>query len=168
MKSGRHHADSPRGIDRRQIGVTFETNLPHLRTIEHSRIRRAVRRVARRASFESHGAVFEGERSSLVAMTVEAAGLIRSEGLLHHCLNAAVRIMTIDAAHRAFGHAMMKRLLELRRDGQMAGLALFIDRITLARDQSFRCRRVNRVAARARDLIFRMTALQSPDMRRLI
>ncbi len=153
---------------RRQIRVAFETNLRHLRTFQHSGIRRSMSRVAGAASFKSHRAMLERERTALIAMAVQASRLVRPEYLRHHRLHAAVRIVAIDAAHGALGHFMMKRLLELRRDAQVTGLALLIDRFFLAHHQFFMASAVNAVAGGAGNQILGVTALQPSDMRRLI
>ena len=49
--------------------------------------------------------------------------------------DAAVRIVAVDAGHRAFRQLVMIRPLELRPDVDMAARALFVDRRRLARHQ---------------------------------
>ena len=158
----------PRRIQRRQIRMALQTHLLHLRPVEHARIRRTVRRVAGRTSLESHRTMLEGERPAFVAMAIEASRLVRAERLRHRGLHAAVRIVAIDAAHRALRQLVMKRLLELRRDRQMAAFALLVDRFRFAHHQLFRRRRVNLVAGGAGHLILGVAALQAADVRRLV
>ena len=72
-----------------------------------------MRRMACRAAFGLEWRVLVSERTLLVCMALYARriGARREPGLLE--LEAAVRIVTITALHRAFEHLVMKRLVEV-------------------------------------------------------
>src|SRR5690349_24855067 len=107
MKRGRHDALGRLGRDRGgKIGVTLETDLPHHRARQHSRIHRTVRLMARRAALEAHWRVLEGKRPAFVAMTLETARLIGAKSPKHYCTNGAVRVVAVHASHASFRHAM--------------------------------------------------------------
>jgi hypothetical protein len=92
--------------------------------------------VASAASLKTHRRVLEGERATLVAVTVEATRFVGGEGLGHGWARASVGIVAIDAAHRLFRQAVMVGSLELRPDIGMATRALPIDCGSRARDYS--------------------------------
>lgn len=127
-----------------------------------------MRLVATAAALESHRSVFKGERPALVAVAAEAIGLIGSEHRLHRRPHAAVRIVAIDAAHRAFRQSMVLRLLELRPDILVTSGALRIDLARLADYQAIRPVGVNLVAGHAGNRTVGMAALQAARVRRLI
>src|ERR1035438_9327430 len=83
--------------------------------------------VATGAAFEAHRRMLEGEGSAFVAMAAEAAGFVRGKHRTHGGPRAAVWIVAVDAAHGAFGQAVMIGLLEGRPDIQMAAGTLFVD-----------------------------------------
>ena len=103
------------------------------------------------AAFETHRRMLEGERSALIAVAAEAIRFIRSERGPHRRPGTAVRIVAIDAAHRAFRQPMMIRFLELRPDIQMASRALRVDLGGFANHQTVRSVRVDLVAGHAGD-----------------
>ena len=144
--------------------MALQAYLLDLRTVQLARIGGAVRRVACLTSLEPHRPMLEGEWTAFIAMAVEASRLIRAERLRHRRLHAAMRIVAIDAAHRAFRHLVMKRLLELRGDGQMATLALSIDRFGLAHHQLL----MDLMAIGASHHVLGMAALQTAGVRRLV
>ena len=114
VKRRRHDADGARGRYRRgQVGVAFQAEQAHLRPRQHTRIGRTMRLVAGHTTFKTHRLVLERERPALVAMAVEAPRLVRREALRHGRANTAVRIVTVDAAHRAFRQLVMIGPLKL-------------------------------------------------------
>ena len=60
----------PAGNTRRQLvadaGMALEAKLPDLRTLQHFRIGRSVRCMARRAAFQLYRTVFEHERALFI------------------------------------------------------------------------------------------------------
>jgi hypothetical protein len=60
--------------------------------------------------------MFESKWTAFIAMAIQASRLIRAERLRHRGLHAAMRIVTIDATHRALGQLVVKGLLKLSRD----------------------------------------------------
>ena len=103
------------------------------------------------ATFLAHGSMLEGERSALVAMALEAAGLVCVRHPLQAGFEAAVRIMAVGAGHRIFGNPVFEGLRKGRFDVDVAALALGVDVGRFAVDQSARTMRVDRVARRAGD-----------------
>ena len=79
-----------------------------------------MRRVAGRASFSLERRVFVSEWSLLIGMTLYARCVCarRQPGLFE--LEAAVRIVTIAALHRAFENLVMKGLVEVGLNFVMA------------------------------------------------
>src|SRR5262249_25337734 len=113
-----------------------------------------------------HRSVLERERPALIAMASETSRLVRGEGLNHPGPNAPMRVMAINAAHRAFRHAMAERLLKLCDRAHVAARALRVDGGFPACDQ--RIGSVNFVAARAADLVLCVAALNPAHVRRLV
>src|SRR5262245_7632120 len=66
-----------------QVSMALQTDESDLLPGEHPWIRRSVRLVTARAAFQSHGRVFERERSSLITVATEAARLIGRKVLQH-------------------------------------------------------------------------------------
>src|SRR5277367_5014914 len=95
------------------------------------------------AAFEPYRSVLECERPALVAVAIQASRLVRREGLGHPRTHAAVRIVAIDAAHRALGQLVMIGPLKLSPHVEMATRAQLIDRRRLAYHQSVRPVRMN-------------------------
>ena len=127
-----------------------------------------MRLMAGHTTFETHRPMFERKRPTLVAMAVQASRLVRGEGLRHRRTDTAVRIVTVDTAHRAFRQLMMIGPLKLRPDVGMAARALLVDRSRLAVHQPVGLIRVNFMAGSAGDLIFRMAAFETAHVGRLI
>ena len=100
--------------------MAFETKLPHAATLQHLRIRRAVRRVARRAAFHFERCMFENEWTCFIAMALNAGGISPNSELRLFLLEAAVRIVTVAAIHRSFENLVMERLAELSLCFRMA------------------------------------------------
>src|SRR5947209_4124197 len=59
-----------------EVRMALQAHESHFVARQHPRIGGAVRLVARRAAFQPHRSVLEGERTSLVTMTLETAGLV--------------------------------------------------------------------------------------------
>jgi len=159
VKRRRDDADGSRLIYAGQIGVALQAHDANFLAHQQPRIGRAVWLVAGYATFEAHRSVLERERSALIAVAVQASRLVRGEGLRHRWADTAVRIVTVDAAHRTFRKLMMIGPLKLGPDVGVAARALFIDRSRLAVHESVGSIRVNFVTGRAGDLIFRVTTL---------
>ena len=99
---------------RRKVAVALQTELRDVAARQHLVIGRAVRAVAHCAAFDFGRRVLINERPLLVGVAFDA-GRINAHGqpgLL--LLEAAVRVVAVAALHRAFEHAMMGRLRELR------------------------------------------------------
>ena len=120
------------------------------------------------ASLEAHGAMLEGKWTSLIAVAAQAPRFIGGETLRHRRPDAAVRIVAIDAAHRAFGKFVVSGPLKLRPHIDVTRGALLIDRDRLAHHQRVPVVGVNLVTRGAGDLILGMTALQSAHVRGLV
>ena len=94
-------------------GMAFHAELANAGTLEHLWIARTMRRVACRAAFCLDGAVFENERALLVRVALYAVGVGTDPkfGLLR--FETTVSIVTVAALHRALGHFVVKRFIEL-------------------------------------------------------
>jgi len=112
--------------------------------------------------------VLEGERSTLIAVAVQASRFVRGEALRHGRANTAVGIVAIDAAHRPFRQTVMSGLLELCPDVLMTPCALSVDLRRLSYYEPIRTIRVNLVARDARYGTVSVAALQASDVRGLI
>ena len=75
------------------------------------------------AAFELERAVFEHERSLLVAVALDASGIGANRKLRLLLLESAMRIVAIAALHRAFENFMVKGLAELSFRFVVAGHA---------------------------------------------
>ncbi len=99
---------------------------------EHSRIRGPVRFMARLTAFKTKRRMFERERTTLVAVALDAARIVRRESLQHRGLDTSVRVMAIDAAHVTFRQSVMEGFLELRPLVQVTAAALLINGFVFA------------------------------------
>jgi hypothetical protein len=90
-----------------------------------------MRDVAAFAPVNAHGGVFEGERTTLIGMTLEA-GLFVVESLINHPRPACgapgrsvgpVRIVAVRAGHESFVDPVLERHVELRPHVLVAGIA---------------------------------------------
>src|SRR5438270_6731272 len=124
--------------------------------------------MAARAAFKSYRRVLEGERASFIAVASQASGLVRSEHLQHGRSHGSVRVVAIDAGHRALGQLVMDRPLELRPDSDMATPALLIDRHRRARNHSGRAVGMDLVACGAGDLVLEVAAREPAGVSRLV
>ena len=108
-------------MERRRVGcelvryaaMALHTELSDARTLEHLRIRRAMRRVAGGTAFHFQRRVLKNERALFVTVALHAGcvGAHCELGLL--LFEPAVRIVTIAAAHRALEHFVSERFAEL-------------------------------------------------------
>jgi len=170
VNRGAHRSQSPvgSGSGRRQVGVALHTDLPHFVARQHARVRRAVRLVACRATFQAHRSVLERERSDLIAVAFGAARFAGARGLNRAGQGAAVRIVAIHAGHGAFRQTVLIGALETRPDIGVAGGALGVDLGGLAGHQAVRSVLVDRMASRATHLILGMTTIKTSGMGGLI
>ena len=121
-----------------RIGVAFQTYQPHLVARQHSRIRRAVRFMTSRAALHSHHRMLVYEGAALVAMALQAAGLI-SKGRAHGVeFEAAVGIVAIHTRHGALLQPMRVRPVEGGPLRNVAARALRIDLGFVMRHQLLR------------------------------
>ena len=98
------------------VCVTLDAKLSDAAAFKHLRILRSMRRVARRTSLKLERSMFENERTLLVGVAFHA-GLVGSDGELGlFLIEAAVRVVTIAAAHCPFQHLVSERFGELRFD----------------------------------------------------
>ena len=101
------------GADSMVHTVARQAELVHTTEFQESWIGRAMRRVADGASFGLERRVFVSERSLLVGMAFYARRIgARCQSCLFE-LEAAVRIVTIAALHRAFEDFVMKGFAEV-------------------------------------------------------
>src|ERR1700682_4040138 len=112
--------------------------------------------------------MLEGERTAFIPVTVETSRFVRGEYLRHCRANAPVRIMAIDAGHRAFRQLVVVRPLELRPDIDVTARALLVNRGSFASHKAQRPVGMNLVTRGAGHLILDMAALQSANVRRLV
>ena len=108
MKRRRHPAQlSVLRSRNRQIRVAFQAQRWRFVTRQHSRIRRSVRLVTRCAAFLFDHRMLEYERSALVAVAFQAPGLVAERRLHAVRAKTRVRIVAIDAGHRALRQTML-------------------------------------------------------------
>ena len=148
--------------------MAFQANQPDFLPHQHSRIVRPVRLMACPAAFKPHGRMLERKRTALVTMATQAPRLIRGERLPHGFPRGSVRIVAIHTGHRVLRHLVAKRFLKLRHHIGMAGRTLRVYLRLRASHQPHRPVRMNRVARRAGNRVFHVTALNAPVMRRLV
>ena len=120
------------------------------------------------AAFKAYGRVFESEGSAFVAVAAETARVVGGEHAAGGGLDAAMRIVAIDAAHGAFGHAMVIGFLELRPDILMASGALGVDLRRFADYQAVGAVGMDLVTGHAGDRVIAVAALQASDVGGLV
>ncbi len=108
----------------RNSRVTLEAHRVHRRTGQQPRMSRAMRSVAGLAAFGLYRRVLEYERSFLVAMTVEAYGVLGGSRA-QLAISGGVHIVAVRTFHQALIDAMAERLVELCPD-------LLVARVTQA------------------------------------
>ena len=118
-----------------------------------------MRLMAASAPFESHDCVFEREGPALIAMALEAAGVITRESFGQRRAPASMRIVAIHATHRPLRQFVVIGFLELRPDVHMTRRAQFVDRGGLPGHKTCWSVGVNFVACNAGDFILHMAAL---------
>src|SRR5271168_4547476 len=133
MKSRRYNAQNA-GFDNRvgQICVALQAHQPHLLPDQHARVGRSVNLMATAAAFKTNRRMLKCEWAALIAVTLQTSGFVGRENLRHRGPDAAMRVVTIHATHRALGKFVMKRLLKLCPLAYMTCPALFIDGRRLA------------------------------------
>src|SRR5262249_11372147 len=105
----------------RRGGVAFEAELRDLLAREQMPVHAAVRLVGARAAFGQEARVLEHERPLHLGVTRGAqAILVVAEGGM---IAAAVRLVAIEAAHRALGHLVVLGQGERQLDVLMAAVA---------------------------------------------
>ena len=152
------------GADGGQIRVALQTVEAHLMPVQHAGIGAAVRFVAGIAALELHGRVLERERTAFIAMTFEAARLIRREGLGHGRPQGAVGIVAIHAGHLVLRNLVAEGFGELRLDALMATGAERVHLRSGARHQARRAIRMDGVAGDAAHGVFHVAALDPLGM----
>ena len=144
VKRRRHYAHGrTAGDGGGKISVTLQADLLHYRPRQHPRIGRSVRLVASCTTLETYRRVLKSEWTALIPMAFETARIVGGKTLGHRAAGASVRVVAIDARHRSFRHAMVKRLLKLSHYICVAGGALLIDGRGLACHQPKRTVGVN-------------------------
>jgi len=96
------------------VGMALQAKQIHVADAQHVGIRAAVGKMARLASFDLHGFMFENKRSLLVDVAGKTDSVLcpGSANLLRtYC---AMRIMAIGTFNQPFVHAMVKRHFKLR------------------------------------------------------
>lgn len=103
--------------------VALEAKHIDIAELEHVRVGRSVRGVARRASLGFYRRMFKDERAVLVDVALKANRILssRSAHLLGCC--GSMRIMAIAALNESFVHTVMEWHAKLRLLLQMAGIA---------------------------------------------
>ena len=148
--------------------MAFLADEPYLGAGERHGVCRAVYLVTGLAALSFHRSVLKNKRSALIAMALVTAWLV-GVGRLHRTLQQRpVRVMAIDARHRAFRQLVAERPLEVSPYLGMAAGALCIDFAWLARDQTVRTLFMNRVTAYTTDLVLGVAAVDATDVSRLI
>lgn len=90
---------------------------------QQARVGRAVRRVARLATFDSHCFVLENKRSLLVGVAFKARDVLGGRIAQLAGPDSAMRIMTVGALNEPLVHAVMERHFKFRLFLKMAGVA---------------------------------------------
>jgi hypothetical protein len=166
VKRRRHDARNFRWR-RGENRVTLQAYETDVGARQHPGIRRAMRLMTGLAAFKAHRRMLECEGAALVAVAFEAPRFVGREALQHNRTNAAVRIMAVHAAHRAFAELVMEWALELGPLVEVTTGAQLIGCIGLAKHQRLFAG-VHFMASRARDLIVRVAAFEPPDLCGLI
>src|SRR5512146_3047420 len=96
-------------------GVTLETHRIHVRTGEQARVRGTVRSVTGLATFGLHRRVLEYKWTFLIAVAVEANGIL-SRSIAELPTGARVNIVTVGTGNQTFIHAVPEGLVEIGFD----------------------------------------------------
>jgi len=113
-----------------------------------------MRCVANDTSFCLHRSMFEDKRSCLVGMAAEANLILSRSGSKLARQESAMGIMAIAARHKAFIHAMVYGLGELRLDFKMA--AVTEHRLGHGQQRTFYFGMMRRMAVNAADVILQV------------
>jgi hypothetical protein len=137
-------------------------------TRQQARVRRAVRLMATGTTLQPYRRMLKGKRTPFIAMAFKAARLVSKRSAHRLGLKTTMRIVTVDAGHRAFGKTVFIRTLKRSPHRQMAGCALLIDGCRPADQQGFAARSVDRMTGTATDLVFGVAAEQPARVRFLV
>ena len=88
--------------------MACQAELIYRAVFQQTRIRRSVRRMTGRATFGLDGRVFIRKRPLLVDVALDAGCIGASRQACLLCFEAAVRVVTIAATHRAFQNFVME------------------------------------------------------------
>jgi hypothetical protein len=101
-------------VYRAYIAVALQALQLHFMACQHSRIRGTMRLVTPGTPVSPDRHVLESERTPLIAVTLETAGLVGGdrEGL-YAVRHGAVRVMAVDTSHRTFWEPVGMGPLEL-------------------------------------------------------
>lgn len=139
------------------LGVTLQAEEVHIAEPQEVRVRGAVRRMARLASFRLHRIVLEDKGALLVHMALETHRVLRGRRAQLFRPEGPVGIMTIAAADQPFIHSMVERHIELRLRLQVAVVA---EPGLPAQQQGAFCLRVmRRVAIETPDVVLRVNRM---------
>ena len=134
--------------------MALDAQQVHIAHFQHMRVRPAVRNMARLASFDLDGRVFEHIRPFLFRVALEADRILRGGSphlLRFHC---TVYVMAITALDQPFVDAMMKGHFEL---GPLLEVARVTElRLFLLQQEFFGLRMMRRMARGATDVVLAM------------
>ena len=144
--------------------VALQAKRERHRTAQQPRIHRAVRRMARLASFDAHRAVLINKRTAFIDVALETR-LFVSFHLIDHAwaighapgwIECAVRVMAVSALNGPFVYTMFERHGKLGAHGAVAAITKLGLRFG---EKKFRRRRfVDGMARRANDILFGVRA----------
>jgi hypothetical protein len=109
-------ADWKTGGEIRRRGVALQANRVHVRSIQQTRIRTTVRRVAGNAAFGLDHIVLIHKRSSRFGVALGADRILLRSRLEALAPKRSVGVVAVGALDQAFLHLVMERHIELRLD----------------------------------------------------
>lgn len=104
-------------------GVALQTHEVDLAALEQSRVRRAMRCVARRAPFNLYRRVLIYKRAGFFGVTLKTNGVLRSRGTQLSAQKSTMWIVTVAALNDPLVHAVMEDTVELLLGLQVARVA---------------------------------------------
>jgi hypothetical protein len=104
-----------------RIDMALQTHKPGFAAQRQHPIHRSVRRMARRATFNFHGSVFEYPWSAFVHVAIDAGFPVGF--LQHRLISRAMRVMAVRAFDQAFIHSMVRWKVELRLHNSVTAIA---------------------------------------------
>ena len=169
VEGRRNNSAGPiRGFRAGQIGMAFETDLVHVIPRQHSGIQRTVWVMTGGATFEAHRSVLESEGPAFIAVAPETGGFVGIELAAQRGTDAAVRIVAVDATHRALRQTVVIGFLEGPPHVLMATGALIVDFDRLARHHPVGSVGMDLVTGDTRNRIPGVAALQVSNVFRLV